>query len=358
VLKIALSLAIIGYIFYKAAIDGPTPKDRQEKWDAFLQLVEKFKHFPLQDWGVLAAGFGVLLVAVVITLVRWWYLVRAVGIDLPFRDALRIGFLGCLFNLAPTGIVGGDVLKALMLGREKPGNRAKALASVVVDRIIGLYVLFLVAAAGVFVTGFWNIDDPWVHGSCRAVLIVTLGSTVGIALILIPGFLEGPLVWWMTRIPKVGGPIRRLFDAIRIYRSKGWVLIVTTLMTFPVHGLLTVSLWLLAVGLRFDQVPGRDYWAIYPMSGILSIIPLSAGPAESGIVFLYTTALWRVAGGALATTSASPGLILALMYRLSTLVIVPIGAVYYFHGGRKEVTEVLHEGDAAEPPDASATVVV
>ena len=66
-------------------------------------------------------------------------------------DAMRIGFIGYLFNLAPMGIVGGDLLKAWMLAREKPGNRAKALASVVVDRIIGLYVLFLVAAAGVFI---------------------------------------------------------------------------------------------------------------------------------------------------------------------------------------------------------------
>ena len=73
---------------------------------------------------------------------------------------MRIGFLGYLFNLAPMGIVGGDLLKAWMLAREKPGNRAKALASVVVDRIVGLYVLFLVAAAGVFVTGFWDHRRP------------------------------------------------------------------------------------------------------------------------------------------------------------------------------------------------------
>ena len=51
-------------------------------------------------------------------------------------------------------------------------------------------------------------------------LIVTFVSTVGIVLVLIPGFLEGPLVRWLTRIPKIGGAIESLLDAIRIYRSK------------------------------------------------------------------------------------------------------------------------------------------
>ena len=114
-------------------------------------------------WGLLLGGFVVLLMAVVITIVRWCYLVRALGIDFSLPDAMRIGFIGYLFNLAPMGIVGGDLLKAWMLAREKPGNRAKALASVVVDRIVGLYVLFLVAAAGVFITGFWDIPDAMVH---------------------------------------------------------------------------------------------------------------------------------------------------------------------------------------------------
>ena len=64
-------------------------------------------------------------------------------------------------------------------------------------------------------------------------------------------------------------------------------------MTIPVHGLLTISLFLLAMGLRFQQVPWRDYFAIYPISGIASTIPLPAGPTETGIVFFYTTALLR-----------------------------------------------------------------
>ncbi len=342
--KIAASVGIIGWLFYSAL---NTPDGR----DAFVKMLKQDK-----AWGLLIGGFATLLLAVVITLVRWWYLVRALGIDFSLRDALRIGFIGCLFNLAPMGIAGGDLLKAWMLARENPGNRAKSLASVVVNRIVGLYVLFLVASAGVFITGFWDIHDATVHWICWVVLIVTFVSTVGIVLVLIPGFLEGPLVNWLTRIPKIGAAIESLLQAIQIYRSKRLVLFLTSLMTIPVHGLLTLSLFLLAMGLGFNQVCGRDYFAIYPISGILSTIPVPAGPAETGIVFFYKTALLCATGGGVTAVFArQQGLILALLYRLSTLVVVPIGSAYYFLGGRSEVTEVLHEaeGDGSDGDGAS-----
>ena len=131
--KISLSLLFIGFLFWWAL---KRPEDRVTFRGMLLQP---------KVWSLLFDGLAALLLVVVITIVRWCFLVRALGIDLSMRDAMRIGFIGYLFNLAPMGIVGGDLLKAWMLAREKPGNRAKALASVVVNRIVGLYVLFLVA---------------------------------------------------------------------------------------------------------------------------------------------------------------------------------------------------------------------
>jgi glycosyltransferase 2 family protein len=335
VAKIAASIAIIGWLSYK--LFG-TP----EGWAAFLEMLRQPK-----AWRLLAAGVILNQTAVIITIVRWWYLVRALGVDFSLPAAVRIGFLGYFFNFAPTGIAGGDLLKAWMLAREKPGNTAKALASVVVDRIVGLYVLFLVASAGVFLTGFWTIADTTVHRLCLAVLIVTVVSTAGIILVLIPGFLESRLINQFTRIPKIGRAIASLLDAIRIYRSKRLVLFLTSLMTLPVHGLLTVSLFLLALGLRFDDVPMRDYFAVYPISGIAQTVPLPAGPAEAGIVYFYKTAYMRL-HEADVETSGAQGLILALVYRLSTVLIVPIGAAYYYFGARREVSEVLHDAEESE----------
>ena len=138
-LKIAGSLGILVYLFWDA-----THKDVAGQ-NIFMSMLQQPKR-----WDLLAAAVMINVVAILITLIRWWYLVRAVGIDFSLKDALR-RTLGYLFNLAPMGIVGGDLLKAVLLSREKPGNKAKAAASVVVrPGTVGLYVLFLVATAGVF----------------------------------------------------------------------------------------------------------------------------------------------------------------------------------------------------------------
>ena len=140
-LKVAISAAIIGYLVYDA-IRG------KKHGNVFANLVHQPKR-----WDMLAAAWVSCIVAVLLTFVRWWYLVRRWTCPCRFADAIRISFWGYLFNLAPLGIVGGDLVKAVMLDHEHPQHRAKAVASVLVDRVIGLYVLFIVASAAILLTG-------------------------------------------------------------------------------------------------------------------------------------------------------------------------------------------------------------
>ena len=154
-LKIALSAAILGYLVWNST--------RGEK---NVNVFANLRNQP-KDWPMLAAAWACCTAAVLLTFVRWWYLVRALDIPCRFADAIRISFWGYLFNLAPLGIVAGDLVKAVMLDHEHRGHRAKALASVLVDRIIGLYVLFVVATAAILLTGFWRIDDPLIWWVCK-----------------------------------------------------------------------------------------------------------------------------------------------------------------------------------------------
>ena len=124
-LKIVISAAIIGWLVYDS-VRG------QKNANVFANLRDQPK-----QWDMLAIAWACCTGAVLLTFVRWWYLVRALDIDCPFFAAIRISFWGYLFNLAPLGIVGGDLVKAVMLGHEHPQDRAKSLASVLVDRVIG-----------------------------------------------------------------------------------------------------------------------------------------------------------------------------------------------------------------------------
>ena len=133
-LKILASVGIIAYLVYNATRGKGGA-------NVFADMV----HQPKQ-WDLLAAAALVSLVAVSLTMVRWCYLVRAVGIPFSMKGAFRLGFLGYLFNLAAHGNRGWRPAEGRVPGLRQPGKHAKAVASVVIDRLAGLYVLFLIAS--------------------------------------------------------------------------------------------------------------------------------------------------------------------------------------------------------------------
>src|SRR5690348_14522984 len=76
---------------------------------------------------------------------RWSLLGAILEIPAPFIDYLSYGFIGMFTNVFVPGLVGGDALRAVYLGRrhERMGD---AIASVAADRIVGLIGLFWLAA--------------------------------------------------------------------------------------------------------------------------------------------------------------------------------------------------------------------
>ena len=335
-LKIALSVGILGYLVWDAR--------RNEAFSALWQQPK--------NWGVLAGALAACSLAVILTLVRWCYLVRALGLPLSMRDALRIGFLGYLFNLAPMGIVGGDLVKGVMLARHQKGRYAEALASVFVDRFIGLYTLFVVASAAIVLSGFWNIAE--VRWICDATLLITGVATVAVVLLLLPDRSEGRSTRWIGRIPYVGSPLLRIIDAVQLYRRRLPVLAGSAAMSVAVHSLFTLGVFFIASGL-YGRVPALGmHFVLSPLSAATGVLPLPMGPFEFVLdrLYLYVPV---VGGGVM---GPGQGLVVALGYRLITVLIAGVGICYYL-GSRQELAQALHEAeeetDHGHPDDLAAS---
>jgi uncharacterized membrane protein YbhN (UPF0104 family) len=125
-------------------------------------------------------AFLLHLLGVMIAFLRWFGLVRLQGIQIPLADSLRLSIVGGLFNLIIPGAVGGDLVKAAYLSRmDIP--RTRVIASMVIDRLLGLLGLFLLAAfAGL---SAWPTSDLPVRRLTIAVLIATSTIIVFLALI-------------------------------------------------------------------------------------------------------------------------------------------------------------------------------
>src|SRR6478752_5653099 len=132
--------------------------------DSFAQLWRQPKH-----WDLLAASAATCFLASLGTIFRWYFLVRAADLPLRLRDTIRLGFLGYLYNFVLPGGVGGDLVKAGFLARGQPGRRTEATLTVLVDRIVGLYGLFLLATAAILVTGLWRNASADVRLVCHVI---------------------------------------------------------------------------------------------------------------------------------------------------------------------------------------------
>ena len=336
VLKIVISVAIIAYLVWDATHRaGGAFVDQDENFDPD-KLINVAEHARAHWWWLVVA-LASCGAAVTLTLVRWYYLVRALELPLTLREALRIGFLGYLANFLPVGIIGGDLLKGWMLARQQQGHRTEAFASVFADRVIGLYMLFVVASAAILVTRFWKEAKPEIQWVWPVTLTLTVIGTAGMAAVLIPDRSNGRMVRVLAGWRHVGPIFERLIGALQMYRRKTSVLLVAAMMSVGVHSLFSLGLFLIARGLYQDVLSLSLHFVISPLSAAMGVIPLAMGPMEIVLNALYV----NVEGSMM---KPGHGLAVALCYRIITMLIAVVGVCYYLRS-RREVAEVLHEAE-------------
>ncbi len=326
--KLALALGILAYLVYQLRGQG-----------VFQRLVEQPK-----KWDRLVLAQCLVVVAISLNYVRWYVLVRALDLNFSLRDAFRLGTIGLLLNQVSPGSVGGDLFKALFIAREQPGKRTEAVASVLIDRVVGLYAMLLVASAGYLWGGAASDFSPVVHGLARTVMALAVAGTAGIGLLMTPGF-TGPVVrGHAARLPTIGGTLARLIDAAGAYRSRRRYLFAGILVACVTHATLVTAIWMIGQGLPVAAPSLGATVVVGPMSLAAGAIPLT--PSGLGTFEGAMEGLYRAVGA-----PEGDGLLVAIAFRVMTYVMAAIGAVYYI-SARRTVKQVLHEAeelaDAAE----------
>ena len=91
--------------------------------------------------GWLLLGVSLLGVSLLAGALRWGLLLGAFRTPLPFREVVRLYLAGHFCSIFATGATGGDVVKAAVVAARFPGRRLAAIASIGVERVIGLLSL-------------------------------------------------------------------------------------------------------------------------------------------------------------------------------------------------------------------------
>jgi hypothetical protein len=301
VLKIAVSLGGIAILALTQDLQHVAQLLREMDWQPFLVALLLF----------LSGSF--------VRAYRWGCLVWALDVKVGWWRLVALYFVGGFFSLfLPTG-VGGDAVKMFELSRDD-GRAAPAISSVLVDRFLGLFVLFAIAL--IALVGSHELVGA---GLRTLIALVFVGSLAGAGLLLQRTWIET----WGHRlgVDRLLGRfkiLRELYDTLHLYgagallRATGASLLWNLILIFGYYYLGQ------AVGI---EVPLGRYLILIPIISALLMVPSIGGLGirEGATVLLFTQM----------GTTESQALALAVAYDLTLVVNGLIGAVIYILQGMR-----------------------
>lgn len=210
---------------------------------------------------------------------RWLLLLRAADVQVSAGDAARL-FLVSSFvgSFLPAG-VGGDAARAWGLSR-LTSRLGDALASVVVDRVLGVLSLAAMGIVGLAVSASGNVT-----GRVVAAVGVVAAACVG-------AFWADALLRWAVPSHRHEGPLTRrllrLADAVARYRDHRGALAVVMAWSLAVQLLRITQAYTLGLGLGM-HVPFAYYLLFMPLGLLMLLLPVSVsgfGVPQGVIVWL------------------------------------------------------------------------
>ena len=229
------------------------------------------------------AAFLVILSTLIATQ-RWRVLLKAQEFELGLGSAIRLSLIGFFFSAAIPGAVSGDMVKAYYLAKGKE-EKERLFTSVIFDRFLGLYSMFLVASLAVL-------------------SIVILGKTAGnqvvwpnadakiLAIFISVTFLCITLFWGLFMTERLkrtrlmafilnSGPfhetLAKMYDAMREYGRKPGMTLNAMFLSLAAQFCLYFAMWCLALLLEIGELNFMQYLFALPVGFVINAIPLAPG---------------------------------------------------------------------------------
>jgi hypothetical protein len=262
----------------------------------------------------------------IVATARWKILLAVQDINMTWLRTWQLFMIGMFFNLFMLGSTGGDVVKMFLTMREARNNKAAALLSVFMDRVIGMLALIFLSV------GFLYFRyDLLNHAEGSSTLLNLLLWLMAAALLIIVGMFAVSALGWVHYLPQwtpLRGRIVEISAACHMY-AKGWRLTIWAfLISFPLFGMFFTTFYCAARAFT-DQLGIVDIFSVMPIVAVITAIPISVsgiGLRESLFVSLLApfgvaaaiATLISVTGFLINTLGSLAGGLVFLFYRSST----------------------------------------
>lgn len=235
----------------------------------------------LVDPGALAVSLVFMGMTILLGLLRWRIVLRVQGLNLPLVRTAEISLVAHFFNSFLLGSTGGDLLKAYYAARETHHKKTEAVMTVLVDRLLGLFVMLLFAC----IMMLPNLNLLVFHTRLAALawLVLLMMTTCGIFISL---SLWGGVSrrWprareWLRRLPK-GALLERALEVCRQFGRDWGFLTKAVALSMVLNVFCVLQIMVLAWGLGLKVAP-LALFVIVPVIVCISALPIT--PSGLGV---------------------------------------------------------------------------
>ncbi len=231
----------------------------------------------LGRWPWLAAGIILAGVVLLAGAVRWRIILTARGLHFPWRRLLRVYLIGQFFNSFMLGVAGGDLARAFYVTRATGCRKTEALATVLVDRLSGMFMVYLVAllAMGFNAQLFfsrWELHLP----ALMMLAMIAGGAGFLVAVYNVHRFKHWPVFNYVRRRPSLERILHNLLDVFDMFRRNPRLVLKTSLLSLLAQVLLVCQCYCLGHSLAIP-LGFAEYVAVIPVILSLAAIPITPG---------------------------------------------------------------------------------
>jgi glycosyltransferase 2 family protein len=284
------------------------------RWAGLHEVAQTLRGTSL-SWFVPAVAVSVATVPVMA--LRWQMLLAAKDVHVGLGWLTRTYFVALFAGQFLPAAIGGDAIRVVELGR-RTHDAPEALASVLIDRLVGLISLVGLAVVAVLVSG---------AGSRPGVVLAEVAfgaAAAGVLALLFSSRLRGAVARWLE--PRAEGRRlavgQRYYDALHGYRAHRGTLALVGLLALAVQAARVGVIWMLVRALGLD-VPDSVVLLAGPVVFAALALPVSLngiGVREAVFVYFlhgYTTRPQAIALGlaffAVGTLTALGGALVLLV---------------------------------------------
>jgi len=289
----------------------------------------------------------IILTAVLLTTIRWYYLLIWQGITTTFRAVLRINCIGMFFNSFMPGALGGDLVKAFYIAKDSKARKVGAVMTILIDRIIGFQAVMIVAFVALFFNHDVMMSNPQLQSLAFAIAFYIACSFVAAACVfsarvkrLFIAIGVNKLVYKLPRKDL----LLRIYDAFHVYAHQKTRLLKAIGITIVVDILNICMFYIIGRGMGEDVVSLTSYLTAIPVGILMLSLPIAPAGLGVGQVAFYNLFLWFGA------RSGSIGATIVTVYQLISISLSLCFVLVYLKN-RKEVKKALADSQENSLPD-------